>query len=136
MTKRSRRLISSRDTSSSSSSTTPNTTFESVNTSIEVQGIPPADLVTILPKEDTANSRLTEKEKKLSELITHCSQLSSQLEGQDEPEVIIKRHIKQLNKYNELKDLALDLIGKIADSRQVRISEIFKEMGVDANDDD
>ena len=43
----------------------------------------------------------------------------------------IKTYIKKLNKYNEAKDIAQSLMGKIADLKGVTIKEIHEEMGVD-----
>ncbi|AWU75651.1 hypothetical protein CAS74_003938 [Pichia kudriavzevii] len=43
----------------------------------------------------------------------------------------MKRHIRQLKKYNELKDLSMGLIQMIADSRQLTLREIMKEMEIE-----
>ncbi|GMG28445.1 unnamed protein product [Ambrosiozyma monospora] len=55
--------------------------------------------------------------------------------GNDYQKSILKRHIRQLNKYNELKDVALSLVSLIADQKQVSIKSILEEMNVDDNDD-
>ncbi|GME73888.1 unnamed protein product [Ambrosiozyma monospora] len=55
--------------------------------------------------------------------------------GNDHQKSILKRHIRQLNKYNELKDVALSLVSLIADQKQVSIKSILEEMNVDDNDD-
>ncbi|KAG0674638.1 hypothetical protein C6P40_004611 [Pichia californica] len=46
----------------------------------------------------------------------------------------MKRHIRQLKQYNELKDLSMCLIQLIADQKQSTIKSVMKEMGIE-NDD-
>ncbi|KAI3405846.1 hypothetical protein KGF56_001453 [Candida oxycetoniae] len=72
--------------------------------------------------------RISLKEKNLDEIKQQCRTLIHELEGNQHPEVIIKKHIQQLKKYNELKDVALQLVTLIADQRQVRTTDIFDEM--------
>ncbi|CAI6333279.1 unnamed protein product [Periconia digitata] len=47
---------------------------------------------------------------------------------------IVKRHIKLLHNYNEIKDMGQGLMGLIADSRGVRIVEVQEEFGVSSKD--
>ncbi|KAF1957243.1 Swi5-domain-containing protein [Byssothecium circinans] len=47
---------------------------------------------------------------------------------------IVKKHIKLLHEYNEIKDVGQGLMGLIADSRGVRIVEVQDEFGVNSND--
>lgn len=47
----------------------------------------------------------------------------------------LKEIIKKLHKYNESKDIAESLMGKIADLRGVAIKEIHQDMGVYSEDD-
>lgn len=42
----------------------------------------------------------------------------------------LKRHIKLLHSYNEIKDIGTGIIGIIADQRGVRIVDVMEEMGV------
>lgn len=46
----------------------------------------------------------------------------------------MKAHILGLKKYNELKDVAMGLITMIADQRQLRMSDILKEMNIEPDD--
>lgn len=46
----------------------------------------------------------------------------------------IKAHIKQLQAYNEIKDIGTQLMGMIAEKRGVRIIEVQQEFGVDDKD--
>lgn len=39
------------------------------------------------------------------------------------------RHVKELQKYNEIKDIAQGLIGLIAEQRGVRVVDVMKEIG-------
>lgn len=47
----------------------------------------------------------------------------------------MKKHISQLKKYNELKDIALGLVTMIADQRKLRTTDILEEMKVELADD-
>ena len=51
-----------------------------------------------------------------------------------DPEAVVKKHISQLKKYNELKDIALALVAMISDNRKLKITEILEEMGIDPVD--
>ncbi|KAF2868394.1 hypothetical protein BDV95DRAFT_597258 [Massariosphaeria phaeospora] len=47
---------------------------------------------------------------------------------------LVKRHIKLLHEYNEIKDVGQGLMGMIADARGVRIVEVQDEFGIEAKD--
>jgi hypothetical protein len=47
---------------------------------------------------------------------------------------MVKRHIKLLHTYNEIKDVGQGLMGLIADSRGVRLKEVMEEIGVGEKD--
>ncbi|KAF2184705.1 Swi5-domain-containing protein [Zopfia rhizophila CBS 207.26] len=47
---------------------------------------------------------------------------------------IVKKHIKLLHEYNEIKDVGQGLMGLIADQRGVRIVEVQDEFGVGSKD--
>ena len=46
----------------------------------------------------------------------------------------MKRHIRQLKKYNELKDLGMGIIQLIADQKQSTLRGIMDEMGIESDD--
>lgn len=46
----------------------------------------------------------------------------------------VKRHIKLLHDYNDIKDVGQGLVGMIADNRGVRIGELYEEFGVKLTD--
>lgn len=108
--------------------------------SINVPHIIPAQSA---PSTSTTTTTMTEieeerillKEKSINEIRQQCSTLIHELEGNKHPELIIKKHIQQLNKYNELKDLALQLISLIANQKKVKIIDILNEMNLNINDD-
>ena len=47
-----------------------------------------------------------------------------------DPSVTVKRHIRLLHEYNEIKDVGQGLMGLIADARGVRQVEVQREFGV------
>ncbi|KAH0563121.1 hypothetical protein GP486_002316 [Trichoglossum hirsutum] len=51
-----------------------------------------------------------------------------------EAAVTVKRHIKLLHDYNEIRDVGTGLMGMIADGRGVRVRDIYAELGVEVND--
>ncbi|KAL4883264.1 DNA repair protein [Aspergillus karnatakaensis] len=50
------------------------------------------------------------------------------------PSETVKRHIRLLHEYNEIKDVGQGLMGLIADARGVRVVDVHKEFGVDVKD--
>ena len=50
--------------------------------------------------------------------------------------MVIKEHIARLHAYNEIKDVALGLMGMVADARGVRVTELYEggEFGVAEKD--
>jgi hypothetical protein len=46
----------------------------------------------------------------------------------------VKRHIKLLHDYNDIRDVGQGLIGMIADNRGVRIGDLYEEFGVNVKD--
>ena len=49
------------------------------------------------------------------------------------PEVTVQKHIKLLHRYNETKDVAMGLMGLIAESRGVRLKEVLSEFGAEGD---
>jgi DNA repair protein Swi5/Sae3 len=52
----------------------------------------------------------------------------------DNPAAAVKRHIKLLHDYNEIRDVALDFVGKIAEKEQCRAIDVLKEFDMEEND--
>jgi hypothetical protein len=55
-------------------------------------------------------------------------------DSQTQAQAIVKRHIKLLHAYNEIKDVGQGLMGLIADARGVRLKEVMEEMDVGEKD--
>lgn len=64
----------------------------------------------------------------------NCSDGSLDKILQQEYDKEMKRHIRQLKKYNELKDLAMGIIQLIADQKQSTLRSVMNEMGVEPDD--
>lgn len=77
---------------------------------------------------DLLQQRSLSKEQRLDDIKNQCSLLISELDTNQDPEAIVKKHISQLKKYHELKDIALGLVTMIADQRQLRTTDILEEM--------
>lgn len=52
----------------------------------------------------------------------------------NDPTATVKRHIRLLHEYNEIKDVGQGLMGIIADARGVRQVDVEKEFGVGEKD--
>lgn len=88
----------------------------------ESQQLPPSK--PILP--DSSNT-LPEIHK-FDAIKNQCSQLISELDGNEDPVAVMKKHISQLQNYNELQDIALSLVTMIGDQHQLHTVEILREM--------
>ncbi|KAF7716325.1 Uncharacterized protein PECH_000107 [Penicillium ucsense] len=67
-----------------------------------------------------------------TELESEIATLKSSLKN--DPSETVKRHIRLLHEYNEIKDVAQGLMGLIAETRGVRHVEVQKEFGVHEGD--
>ncbi|ABN67342.2 predicted protein [Scheffersomyces stipitis CBS 6054] len=83
--------------------------------------------------DDANQSSSLSKDERLDEIKKQCSQLISELDANPNPEEIVRKHIIMLNKYNELKDIALGLVTMIADQRHIRTTDILEEVKVEHN---
>ena len=45
-------------------------------------------------------------------------------------------HIRQLGRYNHIKDAAQELIGMVAEMRECRVVDVMRDFGIDDDDDD
>lgn len=77
--------------------------------------------------------KLTEELGETDVTLEHDDILSKKVSSENY-EKEMKRHIRQLKQYNELKDLSMCLIQLIADQKQSTIKSVMKEMGIE-NDD-
>lgn len=60
--------------------------------------------------------------------------IAVEAQAEAEAEAIVKRHIRLLHDYNEIKDVGLGLMGLIADARGCRLGLVMEEFGVGGKD--
>jgi DNA repair protein Swi5/Sae3 len=51
-----------------------------------------------------------------------------------DPAAVVKRHIRLLHDYNEIRDVALNFVGKIAEKERCRAIDVLKEYDMDETD--
>ena len=51
-----------------------------------------------------------------------------------DPQATVKAHIKLLHDYNEIRDVGQGLMGIIADTKGVRVRDVYQEFGVGEGD--
>lgn len=73
-------------------------------------------------------------QRQLDEVIVNQDEVNSKLKDPTNPEATVKRHIKTLHEFNEIRDIAQGLIGLIAESRGVRVHDVYPEFGLDSDD--
>jgi len=77
------------------------------------------------------------KSKKMADraaaLQAEIDTLKASLSGED-PQKIVSRHIKLLHEYNEAKDAAQMLMGKIAGVKQTTVKQLHEDYGLDPED--
>ncbi|KAL3465773.1 Swi5-domain-containing protein [Aspergillus heterothallicus] len=71
-------------------------------------------------------------ESKATEIESQVAEIRSKLKN--DPFETVKRHIRLLHEYNEIKDVGQGLISLIADARGMRQAEVQKEFGVAEQD--
>ncbi|KAI5806533.1 Swi5-domain-containing protein, partial [Peziza echinospora] len=72
-------------------------------------------------------------ERQLDEVFAKQANIDTKLKHPDDPEATVKRHIRLLHEFNEIRDVAQGLIGLIAESRGVRVQDIYPEFGLEAD---
>ncbi|BGP23681.1 DNA repair protein, Swi5 family protein [Rhodotorula toruloides] len=70
---------------------------------------------------------------KLERLRRECRDLEEAL-GSADPDKIVKDHIELLHLYNDRKDAVQVIVGKLATLEQVPVNEIFRRLGIEADD--
>lgn len=51
-----------------------------------------------------------------------------------DPQATVKAHIKLLHDYNEIRDVGQGLMGIIADTKGVRVRDVYQDFGVGEGD--
>ncbi|KAL2787333.1 DUF1337 domain protein [Aspergillus keveii] len=97
-------------------------------------------------KSPSTPSQASQRDKKLEtlrasnkDLESQVAEIESQVAGiraklQNDPSETVKRHIRLLHEYNEIKDAGQGLIGLIADARGMRQADVEREFGVGEKD--
>ncbi|KAJ5466699.1 DNA repair protein SWI5 [Penicillium diatomitis] len=81
---------------------------------------------------ETLRTSISTLQVQQTELESEIATLKSSLKN--DPSETVKRHIRLLHEYNEIKDVAQGLMGLIAEARGVRHVEVQKEFGVHEGD--
>ncbi|TGO42492.1 hypothetical protein BHYA_0008g00830 [Botrytis hyacinthi] len=78
-------------------------------------------LTSIQTRNANLKAEIAQKREKIQEIT----------EGLEKPaKETVKRHIRLLHDYNDIKDVGQGLLGMIADNRGVRVGELYEEFGV------
>ncbi|TGO11298.1 hypothetical protein BTUL_0113g00280 [Botrytis tulipae] len=78
-------------------------------------------LTSIQTRNANLKAEIAQKREKIQEIT----------EGLEKPaKQTVKRHIRLLHDYNDIKDVGQGLLGMIADNRGVRVGELYEEFGV------
>ncbi|KAL4912519.1 Swi5-domain-containing protein [Aspergillus aurantiobrunneus] len=80
----------------------------------------------------TLRASIADLEAQASQIEDQVAKIRAKLKG--DASDTVKRHIRLLHEYNEIKDVGQGLMGLIADARGVRQVDVQKEFGVDARD--
>ena len=54
--------------------------------------------------------------------------------GTTDAALAVQQHIKLLHDYNEIRDIALNFVGKIAETERCRALDVLKEYNMDETD--
>ncbi|KAL4865463.1 hypothetical protein BDV12DRAFT_174569 [Aspergillus spectabilis] len=80
----------------------------------------------------TLRASIADLESQAAEIGDQVAKIKANLKN--DPSETVKRHIRLLHEYNEIKDVGQGLMGLIADARGVRQVDVQKEFGVDVKD--
>ncbi|KAF9488655.1 hypothetical protein BDN71DRAFT_1457027 [Pleurotus eryngii] len=70
------------------------------------------------------------QEARTAELQAEVNRLQEQLGRSVDAEKVVKQHIKLLHEYNEAKDAAQVLIGRLASLREMTVREVHESFGL------
>ena len=98
------------------------------------------------PSKEALESEITELESTLASLQTQRKETEAKLKcrpsrlfgwwcrNSTDPDAAVRRHIKLLHDYNEIRDVALNFVGKIAEKERCRAIDVLKEYDMDGTD--
>ncbi|GLI76703.1 hypothetical protein PoHVEF18_004980 [Penicillium ochrochloron] len=81
---------------------------------------------------DTLRASITNLQTQQAQLEAEIAEIKKTL--QNDPSETVKRHIRLLHDYNEIKDIAQGLMGLIAEARGVRHVDVQRGYGVKEQD--
>ncbi|KAK9449805.1 Swi5-domain-containing protein [Limtongia smithiae] len=87
----------------------------------------------VVSREDAVRAQIDAKQRELDALEAEYDGLLKTLRDPDAG-ATIRRHIKLLKAYNEIRDVGLGLLGMIADTRGVRVAVVMGEYGLGVDD--
>ncbi|KAL9136603.1 MAG: hypothetical protein Q9175_002195 [Cornicularia normoerica] len=79
------------------------------------------------------NAKIALLENQIRETEEKRREVDGQLKTND-PQATVKAHIKLLHNYNEIRDVGQGLMGIIADSRGVRVRDVYHDFDVGEGD--
>ena len=85
------------------------------------------------PKTKRLRSQITTLQQQISALESQIATSRSQLQDPN-ANATVKRHIKFLHDYNEIKDVGQGLMGLIADGRGERVQAVMEGFGIGVKD--
>ena len=77
---------------------------------------------------------LQEQRKETEGKLKYHLSVSWLMRNTTNPEEAVRRHIKLLHEYNEIRDVALNFAGKLAEGEQRRTIDVLEEYGMTAKD--
>ncbi|KAI5818622.1 Swi5-domain-containing protein [Pyronema omphalodes] len=82
-------------------------------------------LATLHAQNSTLETQLTDLKRSYEESLLRLK--NPENKGVD----TVKRHIRLLHEYNEVRDVALGLVGLVAEARGVPVGEVLRECGIE-----
>ncbi|KAL2865693.1 SWI5/SAE3 family protein [Aspergillus lucknowensis] len=81
---------------------------------------------------ESLRASIEDLESQAAQIESRVAEIKAKLKN--EPSETVKRHIRLLHEYNDVKDVGQGLIGLIADARGMRQVDVQKEFGVGGQD--
>ncbi|KAG0324922.1 swi5-like zinc finger protein [Dissophora globulifera] len=91
---------------------------------------PHGDMMTIAKEE----AKIEELKATILDLERQEQEIISAIRGGGTPSEIIDKHIKQLHRYNEVKDAGQIILGKVAELEGTTIKKQYEVFGLDSED--
>jgi len=100
--------------------------------------LPPAPFRLLLRVANDAQALLRKQNTQLAATLADAERtLAAAVSRLREPkgmgEDTVRQHIRLLHEYNEVKDVAMGLLGLVADARGVAVGAVMREMGIEGD---